>query len=40
MSFDHFSVRKNEIGELALRCLEVLMKFHKNLQFDFTGNPI
>jgi hypothetical protein len=40
LSFDHFSLRNNEIGELAMRCLDVLMKFHKSLQFDFTGNPI
>jgi hypothetical protein len=40
LSFDHLSLRNNDIGELAMRCLDVLMKFHKNLQFDFTGNPI
>ena len=40
LSFDHFSLRKNNIGELAMRCLDVLMKFHKSLQFDFTSNPI
>jgi predicted polyphosphate/ATP-dependent NAD kinase len=40
LSFDHFSLRENNIGELAVRCLDVLMKFHKNLLFDFTGNPL
>lgn len=40
MSFDHLSLRGNDIGELAVRCLDVLMKFHKSLQFDFTGNPL
>lgn len=38
--FEHFSIKQNDINELSLKCLEVLMKFHKNTQFDFTGNPI
>lgn len=38
--FEHFSLRDNDINELSLKCLDVLMKFHKNTQFDFAGNPI
>jgi hypothetical protein len=39
-SFDYLSLRENEIGEPAIKCLDVLMKFHKNTQFDFIGNPL
>jgi hypothetical protein len=39
-TFDYLSLRDNHIGELAIKCLDVLMKFHKTCQFDFTGNPL
>ena len=38
--FDLCSFPDNFICELALKCLEVLMKFHKETLFDLRGNPI
>ena len=39
-SFQYFGVKDNEIAFIAKKCLDVLLKFHKETQFNLSGNPI
>jgi len=33
-------MRDNKVGEIAKKCLDVLLKFNKEVKLDLTNNPI
>lgn len=39
-NFEYLGLKGNQITEVARKCLDVLLKFHKETQFNFLGNPI
>ncbi len=39
-SFGEISMRDNKIGEIAKKCLDVLLKFNKEVKLDLASNPI
>jgi hypothetical protein len=39
-AFHELSLRDNKIGEIAKKCLDVLLKFNKEVKIDLTNNPI
>ena len=39
-NFEYLSLKNNDIGFIAKKCLDVLLKFHKETHFNFSGNPI
>lgn len=39
-AFEYFGLQNNDIGFIAKKCLDVLLKFHRETQFNFSGNPI
>lgn len=39
-SFSELSMRDNKVGEIAKKCLDVLLKFNKEVKIDLSLNPI
>lgn len=39
-SFGELSMRDNKVGEIAKKCLDVLLKFNKEVKIDLSNNPI
>lgn len=39
-SFSELSMRENNVGEIARKCLDVLLKFNKEVKIDLSNNPI
>ena len=39
-SFSELSMRENNVGEIARKCLDVLLKFNKEVKIDLSSNPI